>query len=183
MSILSQRFESVLLTFTASGITEIFLWLLIACFGVALLMAGKGMAPRFTAYAPTLLTSLGILGTFTGIVIGLLNFDPTQLDASIGKLLNGLKTAFITSIAGMFAGIFFKVVSTIWLKPTEAESESEVEPADILAKLDEQTRLLESTRDAVAGSEESSLAGQVKLLRCRLWRLASVACARRALGC
>lgn len=165
MSILSQRFESVLLTFTASGITEIFLWLLIACFGVALLMAGKGMAPRFTAYAPTLLTSLGILGTFTGIVIGLLNFDPTQLDASIGKLLNGLKTAFITSIAGMFAGIFFKVVSTIWLKPTEAESESEVEPADILAKLDEQTRLLESTRDAVAGSEESSLAGQVKLLR------------------
>ncbi len=124
------------------------------------------MAPRFTTYAPTLLTSLGILGTFTGIVIGLLNFDPTQLDASIGKLLAGLKTAFITSIAGMFAGIFFKALSTTpWLKPTEAESESEVGPADILAKLDEQTRLLESTRDAVAGVEESSLAGQLKLLR------------------
>ena len=129
-------------------------------------MAWKGVAPRFTAYAPTLLTSLGILGTFTGIVIGLLNFDPTQLDASIGKLLAGLKTAFITSIAGMFAGISFKALSTTpWLKPTEAESESEVGPADILAKLDEQTRLLESTRDAVAGGEESSLAGQLKLLR------------------
>ncbi len=128
-------------------------------------MAWRGTAPRFTAYAPTLLTSLGILGTFTGIVIGLLNFDPAQLDASIGKLLDGLKTAFITSITGMGAGILFKVLSTTLLKPTEAEPESEVGPADILSKLDEQTRLLEATRDAVAGSEESSLAGQVKLLR------------------
>ena len=128
-------------------------------------MAWRGAASRFTAYAPTLLTSLGILGTFTGIVIGLLNFDPAQLDASIGKLLDGLKTAFITSITGMGAGILFKVLSTTLLKPAESESESEVGPADILAKLDEQTRLLEATRDAVAGSEESSLAGQVKLLR------------------
>ena len=128
-------------------------------------MAWRGAASRFTAYAPTLLTSLGILGTFTGIVIGLLNFDPAQLDASIGKLLDGLKTAFITSITGMGAGILFKVLSTTLLKPMESESESEVGPADILAKLDEQTRLLEATRDAVAGSEESSLAGQVKLLR------------------
>ena len=128
-------------------------------------MAWRGAASRFIAYAPTLLTSLGILGTFTGIVIGLLNFDPAQLDASIGKLLDGLKTAFITSITGMGAGILFKVLSTTLLKPMESESESEVGPADILAKLDEQTRLLEATRDAVAGSEESSLAGQVKLLR------------------
>ena len=134
---------------------------------VAFFVAWSGIAPRFTAYAPTLLTSLGILGTFIGIVIGLLNFDPTQsqLEASIGKLLDGLKTAFITSITGMGAGILFKVLSTTLLKPAEAESEPEVGPADILAKLDEQTRLLQATRDAVAGSEESSLAGQMKLLR------------------
>ena len=162
---MNQIFESFLLSFTASDITENFLRLLIACLAVALFMAWKGAAPRFTAYAPTLLTSLGILGTFVGIVIGLLNFDQTQVDASIGKLLDGLKTAFITSITGMGFGILFKVLSTTLLKPTEAEPESEVGPADILAKLDEQTRLLEATRDAVAGSEESSLAGQVKLLR------------------
>ncbi len=158
-------FESFLLNRTASGITEFFLLLIFFCLAGAVVMAWRGTAPRFTTYAPTLLTSLGILGTFTGIVIGLLNFDPTQLDASIGKLLDGLKTAFITSITGMGAGIFFKVLSTTLLKPAEAEPESEVGPADILSKLDEQTRILEATRDAVAGSEESSLAGQVKLLR------------------
>ena len=162
---LNQIFESFLLNRTASGITEFFLLLIFVCLVGAVVMAWRGTAPRFTAYAPTLLTSLGILGTFTGIVIGLLNFDPAQLDASIGKLLDGLKTAFITSITGMGAGILFKVLSTTLLKPTEAEPESEVGPADILSKLDEQTRLLEATRDAVAGSEESSLSGQMKLLR------------------
>ena len=162
---LNQIFESFLLNRTASGITEFFLLLIFFCLVGAVVMAWRGTAPRFTTYAPTLLTSLGILGTFTGIVIGLLNFDPTQLDASIGKLLDGLKTAFITSITGMGAGILFKVLSTTLLKPTEAEPESEVGPADILSKLDEQTRLLEATRDAVAGSEESSLSGQMKLLR------------------
>ena len=162
---MNQIFESFLLNRTASGITEFFLLLIFVCLVGAVVMAWRGTAPRFTAYAPTLLTSLGILGTFTGIVIGLLNFDPAQLDASIGKLLDGLKTAFITSITGMGAGILFKVLSTTLLKPTEAEPESEVGPADILSKLDEQTRLLEATRDAVAGSEESSLSGQMKLLR------------------
>ena len=162
---MNQIFESFLLNRTASGITEFFLLLIFVCLVGAVVMAWRGTAPRFTAYAPTLLTSLGILGTFTGIVIGLLNFDPAQLDASIGKLLDGLKTAFITSITGMGAGILFKVLSTTLLKPTEAEPESEVGPADILSKLDEQTRLLKATRDAIAGSEESSLSGQMKLLR------------------
>ena len=162
---LNQIFESFLRNLTADGTAEVFLWIVIVFFIAPLFMTWKGMVPRFTAYAPTLLTSLGILGTFTGIVIGLLNFDPdpAQLDASIGKLLDGLKTAFITSIAGMGLGILFKLLSA--MKPAEDESESEVGPADILAKLDEQTRLLAATRDAVAGSEESSLAGQMKLLR------------------
>lgn len=46
--------------------------------------------------------ALGILGTFTGIIIGLLNFDTESIDTSIPVLLDGLKTAFITSIVGMF---------------------------------------------------------------------------------
>ena len=163
---MSQALEGFLLSFTASDATEFFLWLLTVCLVGAFVMERKSAAPRLTAYTPTLLTSLGILGTFVGIVIGLLNFDPAQLDASISKLLDGLKTAFISSITGMGFGILFKVLSTTpWLKSAEAEPAPEVGPADILAKLDEQTRLLESTRDAVAGSEESSLAGQVKLLR------------------
>lgn len=54
-------------------------------------------------YYPSLLTSLGVLGTFLGITLGLLNFDPANIDGSIKELLNGLKLAFLTSIAGMIS--------------------------------------------------------------------------------
>ncbi|MDE0285880.1 MAG: hypothetical protein OXN26_15190 [Gammaproteobacteria bacterium] len=42
---------------------------------------------------------------------------------------------------------------------------SDIGPGHILKSLDAQTELLKSTRNAIAGSEESSLAGQLKLLR------------------
>ena len=163
---LNQILEDYLRRISASDVTEAFLWLLAACLLLAIALARRNTASRFTAYATTLLTSLGILGTFIGIVVGLLSFDPTQLDSSIGNLLEGLKTAFITSLAGMFAGIVFKVLSTTpLLTPATALDESEIGPAEILATLNEQTLLLQTTRDAIAGSEESSLAGQMKLLR------------------
>ena len=51
------------------------------------------------------------------------------------------------------------------LRPPAAEEKVDVGPENILATLNEQTKLLQATRDAIAGSEESSLAGQMKLLR------------------
>ncbi|BAQ62924.1 putative membrane protein [Geminocystis sp. NIES-3708] len=63
-------------------------------------------------YAPTLLTALGILGTFLGIFLGLqeigisgINNTQSLLDSST-KLLEGMKTAFSTSLAGMSGAIF-----------------------------------------------------------------------------
>lgn len=52
-------------------------------------------------YYPSLLSSLGVLGTFIGITIGLFHFNPANIDGSIENLLNGLKFAFGTSIVGM----------------------------------------------------------------------------------
>lgn len=62
----------------------------------------KNIHSKFREYAPTLMGALGILGTFIGIIIGLLNFNTESIDTSIPVLLGGLKTAFITSIVGMF---------------------------------------------------------------------------------
>ncbi|WP_373478526.1 hypothetical protein [Geminocystis sp.] len=59
-------------------------------------------------YAPTLLTALGILGIFLGLQeIGISGIDNTQslLDSST-KLLEGMKTAFSTSLVGMSSAIF-----------------------------------------------------------------------------
>lgn len=64
--------------------------------------------PRSPAYfAPTLLTALGILGTFLGIFfglqeIGINNIESTEsLLKSSTQLLSGMKTAFSTSLAGL----------------------------------------------------------------------------------
>lgn len=54
---------------------------------------------------PTIVSTLGVLGTFYGVTKGLYNFDPNDLDASIPSLLDGLKTAFVTSLAGMVGSL------------------------------------------------------------------------------
>lgn len=53
---------------------------------------------------PDMLTSLGILGTFIGLVWGLKNFNPANYDAmtsSVASLVEGIKVAFLTSIYGL----------------------------------------------------------------------------------
>ncbi len=65
------------------------------------------------------IVSLGILGTFIGIAVGLYHFDVTDIQSSMPALLEGLKTAFVTS----GVGIFFSIILSI-LKP---KRESKVE--------------------------------------------------------
>ena len=60
---------------------------------------------RIVEYSPTFVSTLGVLGTFYGITIGLLSFDTGNLDQSIPGLLDGLKTAFFTSLAGMIGSM------------------------------------------------------------------------------
>ena len=60
---------------------------------------------RVVEYFPTFISTLGVLGTFFGITMGLMAFDTTDLDKSIPDLLDGLKTAFFTSLAGMIGSM------------------------------------------------------------------------------
>ena len=65
---------------------------------------------------PSLLTSLGILGTFMGLSRGLssLNFtDSTQLIQGIPDLLSGMKFAFGTSVAGISCSLVFNMLNRI----------------------------------------------------------------------
>lgn len=55
---------------------------------------------------PSAISTLGVLGTFLGITLGLLCFDTQNLQTSIPELLSGLKTAFFTSLAGMVGSLF-----------------------------------------------------------------------------
>ncbi len=64
--------------------------------------------PRVALNAPSILTSLGIFGTFLGITVGLSAFDPDDIKASIPFLFTGIKLAFWTSVAGILGGILVK---------------------------------------------------------------------------
>lgn len=58
----------------------------------------------------SVIVSLGVLGTFIGIAFGLWEFDTLHIDKSVPKLLEGLKLAFLTSIAGMGISIFLSTI-------------------------------------------------------------------------
>lgn len=61
--------------------------------------------------APNIMTSLGILGTFVGLVWGLRAFDTTGLDtmtSSVTSLIDGIKVAFLTSIYGLVCSLVFQ---------------------------------------------------------------------------
>lgn len=65
---------------------------------------------------PNLLTSIGILGTFMGLSRGLssLNFsDSAQLVEGIPNLLEGMRFAFGTSVAGISCSIVFNMLNRI----------------------------------------------------------------------
>ena len=61
--------------------------------------------------------SVGVLGTFVGIFIGLQGFDPTDIQNSVNDILVGLKTAFFTSIVGMSVSITLSVVQELKVRP------------------------------------------------------------------
>ncbi len=128
----------------------------------------KGTHKNFVEYAPTLMTSLGLFGTFTGIFLGLMGFDTAHIDTSIGTLLDGLKTAFFTSIAGMAASIAFKFIHIRAIdapQPIETSTIAEAGPNEIYAVMKQQQQAMDLLVQAIGGSGDRSLVGQVQLMR------------------
>lgn len=65
---------------------------------------------------PGLLTSLGILGTFMGLMQGLTSVNFSNAEdtiRSIPQLLGGMKFAFATSVAGITCSLAFNVINRI----------------------------------------------------------------------
>lgn len=65
------------------------------------------------AQVPGILTALGILGTFLGLVLGLRSFDfsnADQMTSSVEALVSGLNVAFYTSIYGVTLSVFYNMV-------------------------------------------------------------------------
>lgn len=83
---------------------------------------------------PSLVSTLGVLGTFLGITMGLYYFNEGDLSKSIPELLNGLRTAFFTSLAGMVGSIILSsYVNRLFDKEFKGISDSK-EAAQLVAK-------------------------------------------------
>lgn len=59
---------------------------------------------------PSVFPTIGILCTAFGITVGLYDFDASDIQGSLPKLLGGLKTAFIATVLGILGLIIFQKV-------------------------------------------------------------------------
>lgn len=168
---MTELLASFIASFTAESISNSFIYLILLLLVSSVILAVLGKAPRFTASTANILTSLGILGTFAGIVVGLMDFDPQNIDGSIESLLGGLKTAFLTSLAGMAGSIFYKAALGL-IPQKEQEETKSVGPEEIFSVMSQQlkasTEQLNASNEllsAIKGDEDSSLTSQIKNLR------------------
>jgi len=67
-----------------------------------------GYSSHTAGSAPTMLTSIGIFGTFLGVAIGLTNFNTEDIQQGVPTLIAGLQTAFWSSVAGLFSALTIK---------------------------------------------------------------------------
>lgn len=165
---MGKALEALLQHLSADAATNIFITLTLGVFVLAVAQGMKGEHSRFLIHAPNIMTSLGILGTFLGIVIGLLAFDVQNIDASIGPLLAGMKTAFLTSLVGMLCSILFKALDAWKFAPAResaGSSPEEVTPAHILGALQIQNDTLSAVARSLSATEEGSVVGQLKMVR------------------
>ena len=97
--------------------------------------------------------SLGIFGTFLGIIVALCNFNTEKIDESIPALIGGLKFAFSTSIFGLFFSIVIHFFSVFTKNKTGKKKE--FSEKEILAKTLEEIKILNKN---ISGEGDASCA-------------------------
>lgn len=122
-------------------------WTLFSIFYIFRLWRIKDSS-RYNEYVyesiPTVFTTLGVLGTFVGIYFGLLKFDVNNITESIPPLLEGMKTAFSTSIAGIVLSLVFGKVSQLVLRNVELNEQPK--PTGELGELNRIANILEASQ-------------------------------------
>ena len=114
------------------------------CFQAVVLLVVLGILWRnkgwyaHTNTAASILTIVGVLGTFIGIFAGLQEFttDSSKMQESISKLLEGLKFAFGTSIVGIGSALLLKgIISPLAKTFQKGKVPSEVERNEFIDAL------------------------------------------------
>jgi len=91
----------------------VFIILTLFAVGALQLMYSWSSVKAFASTIPGHMTAIGILGTFIGIFFGLYNFDVSDLNKSVPLLLEGMKLAFTTSVAGLASSTVLRITHTL----------------------------------------------------------------------
>lgn len=154
-------------------------YVIISIFVVAIILVVFVFRKHVNSTA-SLVTVIGVLGTFCGIAWGLAHFNPANPDESIPQLLDGLMFAFLTSICGIFASVIIKLAELYKMKKRAESDESqpvvgatvddlETTLVDILNAIqtatNENKETMKSMEAALTGDGDSTVLTQLQKLR------------------
>ena len=138
---------------------------------------------------PQAIASLGVLGTFIGISYSLLQFNSGDIEASVPALLDGMRTAFATSVVGMCWSMWMKYQQNkkekeYYQQQTKIDNDANIgnliaylQEKDNLAKekekllSDYRSNMLAATQEinkSLVGDKDSSVITQVQLIKSKV---------------
>lgn len=149
--------QGTISTILASGETVFF----VGVIALLTIYFGHIRFSRFSlVYGPEILTTVGIMGCFLGIAMALLNFDADNVQKSVPLLLQGVKTAFFASLAGVSGALYLRFLHHV-RKPPKATDPALVKAAS----LDDVVTSMLALRQGLVGDEQGTLLTQMKLQR------------------
>ena len=176
-------FERIVAGLFANEVSRFFTIAILACLAISILLlfrkSSGGKLNALVDISPGILTSLGILGTFLGIFLGLMDFDIRTINRSVPELLEGLKIAFGTSILGLGSALIHRVARALISDSSSESGASAEDILDSLKSLNKQTETLntnvetsnqtnkngfDTLRKALTDDGDSSVAGQLQRL-------------------
>lgn len=119
-------------------------------------LLGQSLNLRFWNSVPALLVGLGILGTFVGLVWGLIPFSgidfkqTEEIRKAIEKLLSGVSTAFVTSVWGMLVSLLFNGVEKLCIGKVSREIAILQDVLDVPFTLKTEEEIAERQYDEIA---------------------------------
>jgi hypothetical protein len=127
---------------------------------VLIALAGLGFHLRWSrrsaSFGPTFLTTLGIFFCFVGIAWGLLDFDTNDVKSSVPQLLQGIRTSFWASVAGIGFALTIKLRQILFGDARVAAAASTgAGVEDLIGELRAQGTII---ADAVADSQAAVVA-------------------------
>lgn len=95
---------------------------------------------------PPVFPTLGIFCTALGITIGIWDFNTTDIQGSIPQLLNGLRLAFVATMAGIIGLIIFQKIIAIVQKQIDDDPNRPRKQTDELSAIGELTFAVEAMK-------------------------------------